>query len=412
MKTTLTKLFAVPVALLCWESVGEIEITKWDPSYSFYGESASMIIDLTDDGSRFLVTEDIPNLINNGEYRSDWDPNTAFIANRKNNTLVSITSDDFRTNHHYSYGFISGDGSKVFGNTYFDDYEIKQPYLWTQENGISASTLPEIWSVQGISSDGKYAFGVDESIVSYNPYLWSEQRGIVDIEGLIGNSRTNDLRDISLDGTLVGERLFEEDGQYRIGAFTWNVYENIINEVDGLSAKLPKYKESKANYISDDSSSIVGSFGNYSSLSGGTGADRDSSWGMFVWNGASDIELVNEFYFGDSTNDGSIVVGNYFGVPAFWTASSGPVKIIDYLGKKGVSIDDLDLKYVTSISGDGSTVIGSSQYRYVNGRYEFDQYVISGLRLNRVPDAASTGMLFLAGFAGLFVFKRRLQRTR
>ena len=304
-----------------------------------------------------------------------WAPTVGYTP------LGFVDSPGYGGNHTTDVGGISSNGSLIVGAsiTYSTSGfpQRSQAFIWTSANGIQplGDTSLRESSATGVSANGQVATGwVMPASFSQCAVVWTAgietQRFPVGTAG--GAVSPNGLWIGGTDGRTPG-----------VDAFLWSAatgFEIIGSLGSGTDS---------VHAVSDDGSIAIGQGGNYTPFRW-TRAGGILSLGL--------LEAGDFGYATDMTADGSIVVGAFGSAGAFiWTAQSGLRYLQEVLtNDRALNLSGWSLRGATSISSDGSTIVG---YGIHNGVYE--GFVAS------VPEP-SLSVLLLAG-AGLLVSRRRLR---
>ena len=178
---------------------------------------------------------------------------------------------------------LSSDGAVVVGNVGEWDPETRSylrpsdpesvgPYMWDSENGVTflgAAFMGEANTAQGISSDGKVAFGNTRGD-NFDAWRWSDENSFVTL-GELPNASRSSPRDANVDGSVIVGDAFNSNAT-RQRAFVWDNQsgmrdlQSVLENDHGLQA-LPILN--RAIGISDDGKVIAG----YNIDSNGRGTD-------------------------------------------------------------------------------------------------------------------------------------------
>ena len=247
--------------------------------------------------------------------------------------------------------------------------------------GLVQRTMPQGISGNGLAVVG--AAGVNRDI----PFRWTQAAGYQDLGSFPGYSAA-EARDANFDGSIIVGTLSNGAGSDP-QAFRWTQ----ATGMQGLGAG------TRAAAISGDGLTIVGSTGpvgnrpfTWTSVSGlqflatldGTTSgttngvnhngtivvgESGTAFRGTMWINGVPLDLTNgstTFNFSPNgvSDDGSVVVGQLNlgagGLPAgVWTASTGTIRLSDYLISNGVTVPTgVMLSAVTAISADGCTFAG------------------------------------------------------
>ena len=254
---------------------------------------------------------------------------------------------------------VSGDGRTAVGfgaNFQLGGDGLSLPVRWRSAEGMMAlATLPQadVSFASAANADGSVVVGQEnlrgaDGFIADVAVRWTSEGGIEDL-GFLNGVLDSTAAAVSADGSVVVGISTIDASNHIFHAFRWTSAEGMVD-----LGTLPGGTSSFANGISADGLVIVGSsdssairwtrIGGMVSLSGLPGAS------------ASSAEAVS--------SDGSVVVGlSYFGNQephaVFWTAKLGPVDLKTYLIALGVDLAGWELYWVTSVSSDGLTMVGS-----------------------------------------------------
>lgn len=322
---------------------------------------------------------------------------------------------------------ISGDGSTVVGFGTSSNASFAEAFYWTQQTGmIGLGDLPGggfVSQAHGTSADGTVIVGgSDPGFPSYEAFRWTATDGLV---GLAGDDPPTEAFGVSADGSVVAGIISEINAEQ---AFRWTEETGIV----GIGFLPGGGNFSWAQRVSDDASTIVG----FSDSSNGQRA--------FRWtedDGMTDLGTLgagSEAY--DVSGDGSVIVGLSSGQAFRWTEADGMVGLEFAPG--GFT------SAAFGVSADGSTIVGGGSFGpgpgratiwdEANGMQRLDQMLIDfglnldGWTLTRATDVSADGLtiigtgmnpsgqseawiatvpepgtLFLIGFAGLLLRRRR-----
>jgi probable HAF family extracellular repeat protein len=239
---------------------------------------------------------------------------------------------------------ISADGLAVAGTGYSNLFGNGHAFRWTSGSGMQdLSPAPGLTSVgNAISGNGSVVAGYATFVVggSNHAFRWTSATGMQNLETLPGN-------------------------------------------------------QSQANAMSPDGSIIVGERG--VSTASGRAFRWTVSGGMQDLGILPGMDTSNAFALsGDGTLIGGTVHSNALGDGAFlWTSAVGMVDPNVYLPTLGVDLTGWNLRSVSAISADGSTIAGGGSF---NGQTR--GWIIRG-----IPTPGTVALLGL--FGGLTVPRRR-----
>jgi len=246
---------------------------------------------------------------------------------------------------------VSSDGSVIVG--YGTTNNGKQAFRWTQATGmVSLGNLPDnyfhISSAGYVSADGSTVFGSGDTTSpnfsfteSQKGFRWTSDTGMIPVIGLYGLTNGG-VSCLSADKTVVV-------GSTNNQAFRWTENTGIV----GLGT-LPGQSGSDACGVSDDGTIIAGSCW--------TNPNRSSE--TYIWTAANGMKSLGNLtgYNGSSPNsispDGSVIVGyafdstTYVETPFRWTKSTGMVNLGHLPGKSTT--------HTSGVSSYGKIIVGGS----------------------------------------------------
>ncbi|QQE10635.1 hypothetical protein JD969_14145 [Planctomycetota bacterium] len=281
----------------------------------------------------------------------------------------------------YLANAVSGDGQTLVGNSDYWGYALGQDGSFTKEMG---------YEVQGVSYDGSIKVGHEGY---YTAGYWTTGNVMTPLKNQEGVDVSGRARDVSADGkTIIGFADNILSPSHNEAAFRWTEETGAVAlDFGGLDAAY-----SQATGISDDGSTIIGSFDT-----------SDGKSKAYRWTEDGGAEVLSSFEDSKYCNvwavsgDGSIAVGSstgpmYAQSAVVWDAEGEVHLLNEYLNEQGLMWDTntWNLDSVSGISADGMTFIGSGQFN--------DEYV--GW-VASIPEPG-VGMLVM-GMMGLVGLKRR-----
>ncbi len=305
--------------------------------------------------------------------------------------LVSIGG--VGTNGFTAAGSASADGSVVVGLTGESGPSHKVPFYYTAELGfqlLSGCGCNGPSYAVSVSGDGKTIVGSKpEPGLGVFGYRWTEEIGPVSIGDLPGGNASSLALDVSSDGgTIVGV----SDGNR---AFRW------AEDIGMVAIDLPM---ASASGVSQDGSAIAGT-----GFLDGQGVVRWTESEGSVWLGhLPGLERPGSFA-ADISADGSVIVGgsgNDFRFQAFrWTEAAGMQPIQGILENLGVDMTGWALRSASSVSADGSVIVGTGTNPDGN-----TEGWVAYISPNYVPEPSSAAYL-ISGVLSLLYYPQRRHRT-
>lgn len=258
---------------------------------------------------------------------------------------------------HYSEAYaVSSDGSVVVGLSKSTDITPWAEALrWTESGGMTGlGFLPggDVSSVaHDVSADGTVIVGSSWSGVRYEAVVWTENKGVVGLGDLPGGDFYSKANGVSSNGLVVVGNSMSAASTPSPEAFRWTQSQGMV----GLGDFPGGQSHSEAIDVSADGSVIVGT------------SNSASGWESFRWTeiggmvGLGHLPASNSPYIcvaNAISADGSVIVGwdrvDEDSIEAFrWTQDEGMVGLGDLPG------GELSGE-AHGVSADGSVIVGKS----------------------------------------------------
>jgi uncharacterized membrane protein len=257
----------------------------------------------------------------------------AFFIDLRRNDCGSLDNNDC----HLTLKALSPDGSVVVG--VFWDNGTYKTMKWTKKGGwqplfgISDSPV----TIAGASADGSTLVGqYDDGSNNGIAFLWTADGEIIEMwEG--------EAYDVSHDGSVVSGAGWDQESLWGSFAARWTRKDGVVN-LGGA----PGERIDVAEAVSGDGSTIVG-------------LNTSQAFRWTQKDGMVRIATSEPYSHAfDVSTDGSVIVGtmggNYVYTEAFiWTKSNGAVGL-------GFLSEDDEISCAYGVSGDGSMIVGHSEY--------------------------------------------------
>lgn len=263
---------------------------------------------------------------------------------------------------------VSEDGTVVLGQIK-DGSGSNVAGLWTQATGwqslggLSSGCGSDVSNPYDLSGDGLTAVGLGWQNCTGVPFRWTSTGGMDEIaySGL-GSGRASAVSD---DGLWVGGWDEASNGSRRACIWDTNDSQTFLlvsgANPDGAGEVIG---------LSDDGTWAVGTeFKDAYIWSAATGVNNIGDPGG---GGILDVSLLM-----DITNDGQIAVGGFGGGPfidaTIWTPATGLIFLRDFLIARGIDMSAWEPALATSISPDGSRIVG---YARAAGTFDLSWFII------------------------------------
>lgn len=238
--------------------------------------------------------------------------------------------------------YVSANGSVVTGNFYSDSIGSVE-WRWTAGGGMQP--LPQGLFVSGISGDGRYLIGTTAA----GPFRWSEQGGREDLGNLAGWSGSS-VTGTNSDGSVVFGVAYNSTLQMDT-SWRWTAS-------GGMQDR--GYPSPGQKFSADGSVSAGSRF-----------ISPEEGYRAFRWTEATGSRDLNNgavsTLIEDISADGSTIVGDWlssqggFYIGAWvWTEKTGMQDLRQLLIDNGADLTGWDLRKVSGVSADGSTIVGMS----------------------------------------------------
>ncbi len=294
----------------------------------------------------------------------------------------------------WAYG-VSADGSVVVGVSRSGNGT--EAFRWTQDGMVGLGFS----SASAVSADGSVVVGQGRSGNGPEAFRWT-QDGMVGLGDLPGGGHESSASGVSADGSVVVGRSLSDRG---FEAFRWT-QDGMVGLGDLPGAVWPGGRyDSSATSVSADGSVVVG----YGRSASGAEAFRWTQDGMVSLGGLPGVGYdPSNMLISAATSvsaDGSVVVGyarsgEGKGNEAFiWDEINGMRSLLDVLKSHEVpEVAGWSLALAKAISADGLTIVGYG----VNpsGQSEAWRATLGHTAVVPVPGAVLLGMLGL-GYAGM-----------